>query len=260
MTVLKTVKKIFQNYSLLLNIDNQPKHSVHRLLSNQYVLLISPHPDDEILMGALAMRLQSENKMKVINVAATLGSDKSKQAQRKKELSAACKNLNWENIYLPESWSAKKTKLKAIIKKYQPTLIIAPHEKDLHPTHELTSQLLKDCLSSQKVTVAWAEYWAQVKEPNAIVEISEEIHLKQVRALEFHQGEISRNPYHIRLLGWQMDNVRRASEILATKGASSASMLAGQLYRFEKWENGKAKRSSQNFFASRTYDLSDLFN
>ncbi|MBY0518673.1 MAG: PIG-L family deacetylase [Bacteriovoracaceae bacterium] len=260
MTVLKTVKKIFQNYSLLLNIDNKPKNSVHRLLPNKYILLVSPHPDDEVLMGALAMRLQLENKMKVINVAVTLGSDKSKQVQRKNELTAACKNLKWENFFLPEKISAKKTKLKAILKKYQPTLIIAPHDKDLHPTHEMTSQLLKDCLGTQKVTVAWAEYWAQMKSPNTIIEVTEDIHLKQVRALEFHQGEISRNPYHIRLLGWQMDNVRRASEILAKKGANSASMLAGQLYRLEKWENGKSTKSLQNVFASRTYDLSDLIN
>src|SRR2546426_7835537 len=54
------------------------------------VLLFSPHPDDECVIGALPLRLLRELKMNVINVAVTHGSRKDRQAARFQELQAAC--------------------------------------------------------------------------------------------------------------------------------------------------------------------------
>ena len=39
-------------------------------------LIFSPHPDDEVIIGGLALRLLREAKWNVINVAVTQGSNK----------------------------------------------------------------------------------------------------------------------------------------------------------------------------------------
>ena len=49
--------------------------------------------------------------------------------------------------------------------------------------------------------------------------------------LRQHVGEVSRNPYHLRLPGWLSDNVRRGSEILAGAGSTAADFAYGTLYR-----------------------------
>src|SRR5688572_23595615 len=53
-------------------------------------LIFSPHPDDEVIIGSLPLRLLRELKMNVINVAVTQGSNKARQQERWKELSACC--------------------------------------------------------------------------------------------------------------------------------------------------------------------------
>ena len=49
-------------------------------------LFFAPHPDDETIVGALALRLFREARLKVINVAVTQGSNKERQAERLVEL------------------------------------------------------------------------------------------------------------------------------------------------------------------------------
>ena len=255
---LSILKRHLQDFRKLLHLPKTRARSVHSFHPKHIVLVLSPHPDDEVLMGALALRLQSENKMKIMNVAVTLGSAKDRQKARRLELTKATRFLKWDNVVLADDWGKKKTQLAALLKKHRPALVIAPHAHDRHPAHEKTAQLLLDCLKQHDTTVAWAEYWNPQANPNCLVEVPDYEHLRQVQALEFHAGEIIRNPYHLRLLGWQMDTVRRGSEWLAQKGAPSVTMLAGQLYRFEKWQKGKAVRSFKPApFALATDDLAD---
>ena len=255
---LSILKRHLLEFRKLLQLPLTRTRSVHRFLPKMNVLVLSPHPDDEVLMGALALRLQSENRMKIINIAVTLGSAKDRQKARRVELTKATRFLKWENVVLNDDWGKKKTQLSALLKKHRPALVIAPHVRDRHPAHEKTAQLLLTCLKHHNTTVAWAEYWNPQTDPNCLVEVPDSEHLRQVQALEFHAGEVSRNPYHLRLLGWQMDTVRRGSEWLAQKGAPSVNMLAGQLYRFEKWQDGKVVRSYRPApFALATEDLAD---
>src|SRR5580698_4839373 len=53
-------------------------------------LIFSPHPDDEVIIGGLALRLLREAKWNVINIAVTQGSKKERQAERLAELKACC--------------------------------------------------------------------------------------------------------------------------------------------------------------------------
>src|ERR1700729_2356387 len=53
-------------------------------------LIFSPHPDDECIIGGLALRLMREAGMSVINVAVTHGSNQERQPGRLQELKNAC--------------------------------------------------------------------------------------------------------------------------------------------------------------------------
>ena len=113
------------------------------------VMILSPHPDDESIVGSLALRLQRENNAHIVNVAVTLGSEKKRQKARLMELENACDLLDMELVVLSEDWSQKRKELKGLIQKYQPQLILAPHVKDRHPTHIKTGQLLAKAVDTK---------------------------------------------------------------------------------------------------------------
>lgn len=206
------------------------------------VMILSPHPDDESIVGSLALRLLHENNAHIVNIAVTMGSNKMRQDARKQELQNACELLEMEVIHLDENWKTKEKELKSLIQKYQPQLIIAPHAKDFHPTHIKTGELLKKVLLSLKkvnVIIAWSEFWAPMTKPNLLIEVPTQIVEMQMRALEMHVGEVERNPYHLRLPAWMMDNVRRGSEIISGKGSEAKQMAFGVLYQLQIFKTGK---------------------
>lgn len=250
--VLKPFSSLFP-FSPLIKKDSLPLT----------VMILSPHPDDESIVGSLAIRLMQENNAHVVNVAVTVGSNKERQAERRKELDAACELLEFENVYLDENWSKKLKELKSLIQKYQPQLIIAPHVKDHHPAHIKTGELLKKALTSIKkgtTLVAWSEFWGQLEKPNLLVEVPAEILELQMQALEKHVGEVARNAYHLRLPGWMMDNVRRGSEVVSGKGAEAPKAAFGVLYQLQLCKNGKFTTPKSEFpFLSAYADVGQIF-
>src|SRR6266536_2188344 len=59
------------------------------------VLIFSPHPDDEVIIGGLALRLLREAQWQVINVAVTQGSKQERQAERLQELKNCCECIGF---------------------------------------------------------------------------------------------------------------------------------------------------------------------
>lgn len=226
-------------------------------------MILSPHPDDESIISSLALRLMYENNVHVVNIAVTLGSKKERQEERKKELNDACELLEFENIFLHENWKTKEKELKSLIQKYQPQLIIAPHVKDFHPTHIKTGELLKKILPSLKKNtflVAWSEFWNPLTKPNFLIEVPQEILELQMRALEKHVGEVERNPYHLRLPAWMMDNVRRGSEVIGGKGGDAIDMAYGILYQLQLSKNGKlSSLKLQKKFLTSEENIGQMF-
>lgn len=210
--------------------------------SQMTIFILSPHPDDECITGSLALRLMHENGARVINVAVTLGSKPERKKERLMELREACDLLEFELEVLSEDWKTKSKELKSLLQKYNPDLIIAPHAKDHHPTHIKTGELLGAVISKmnkEHFLIAWSEFWAPLKKPNLLVEVPTEIVNFQMQGLLKHKGEVERNPYHLRLPAWMMDNVRRGSEIIAGKGETSSPMVFGVLYQLQRSKKGK---------------------
>src|SRR3954466_9987807 len=61
-------------------------------------LFFAPHPDDECIVGGIALRLLREAGMKLLNVAVTQGSNQARQAGRLQELQAACNYIGFDLI------------------------------------------------------------------------------------------------------------------------------------------------------------------
>ncbi len=221
-------------------------------------LIFSPHPDDECIVGGLALRLMREAGMRIINVAVTQGSNKARQAERLKELSAACSWLGFgleqtaanglERITPkarqsePEHWAAAVKVITGSLERHQPRLIFFPHEGDWNSTHIGTHYLVMDALKALPpgfVTVlVETEFWAPMASPNLMVELSTEDVADMLGALSFHVGEVKRNPYHVRLPAWMQDNVRRGAELVGGQGGAAPDFMFATLYRVRQWREG----------------------
>ena len=82
----ESFRKLFEE-GINLPLGGMAKPPVSDLLEDAPVaLLFSPHPDDECIIGGLPLRLLRETGVRVVNVAVTLGSNKSRQQPRLAEL------------------------------------------------------------------------------------------------------------------------------------------------------------------------------
>ncbi|MBI2440648.1 MAG: PIG-L family deacetylase [Lentisphaerae bacterium] len=244
------------------------------------VLLFSPHPDDECITGALPLRLERERKMNVINVVVTQGSRHDRQAERLAELRQACDYLGFgvlptakhglEKInpanreQNPAAWAEAVAVIAGILRQRQPRLIFVPHEKDWNTTHIGTHYLVNDALKIMPISfccgVVETEFWAPMLNPNLMIESSVADVTDLVTALSFHVGEVSRNPYHLRLPAWLQDNVRRGGELVGGQGTVAPTFVFATLYRFRVWARGKYKKAAApGKFISCNDRLGDIF-
>ena len=222
------------------------------------VLIFSPHPDDECIIGGFALRLQREAGLRVINVAVTQGSSKTRQEGRLQELTKACAWLSFaleqtaprglEKITAktraeePQHWAAAVKVIAASLTKNQPRVIFFPHELDWNSTHIGTHFLVMDALKTLSpafnTMLVETEFWGQMASPNLMVEFSTEDVADMVAALSFHVEEVRRNPFHLRLPAWLIDNVRRGAELVGGQGEAAPDFMFATLYRVRQWKNG----------------------
>ncbi|HUC86423.1 MAG TPA: PIG-L family deacetylase [Candidatus Acidoferrales bacterium] len=226
-------------------------------------LLFSPHPDDECITGGLALRLLRETKMRVVNVAVTQGSNRERQAARWRELKNAC---DWIGFGLertapnglekinpktrlsdPTHWTGAVKTIAATLARYRPRVVVFPHEHDWNSTHIGTHFLVMDALQSLPADfhclLIESEFWGQMISPNLMVESSADDVAALLTALSFHVGEVQRNPYHLRLPGWLIDNVRRGAELVGGQGGVAPEFTFATLYRVSHWKNGRVEEA-----------------
>ena len=221
-------------------------------------LIFSPHPDDECIIGALAVRLQREGGYRIVNVAVTQGSNKARQAGRWDELRAACDFLGFELVETvpgglekisfttrqndPARWHAAVEVIARILRERQPQVIFFPHEADWNSTHIGTHYLLVDALGRQSpeltCTTIETEFWGAMATPNLMVEFSAQDLGDMMAALSFHVGEVQRNPYHLLVPAWMQDNVRRGGELVGGQGGAAPDFSFATLYRLRRWAGG----------------------
>ncbi len=218
------------------------------------ILIAAPHPDDEALIGALALRLRLEAGAKVVKCAITLGSNLQERQRRALEARCACRVLGFR-LVIPEEegfssvnlqnrqehleeWAAKVQALKEIFDREKPEMVFAPHQEDFNTTHIGTHFLVVEALGKHleasgrgPIPLLETEFWHQHSAPNLMVGVAPEIVAIQMMATAEHGGEVSRNPYHLRLPARMVDNVRRGSEVVGGQGAPAEPLVFAELYR-----------------------------
>ncbi len=219
------------------------------------VVLCSPHPDDEALVSALALRLRIEDDAEIVNCAVTLGSEVREKPRRLSEVQASCLALGFR-LVVPRhprgfdavtadtrqnamrTWDGNVSAMADIFDQERPNVVFFPHAQDFHPRHIGTHYLTLDALSvhlkrtgRQSVLLIETEYWHEIENPNLMVGLTAELVAVQVMAVAEHGGEVARNPYHLRQPARLIDNVRRGSEVVCGPGAAGSTLVFAELYR-----------------------------
>jgi LmbE family N-acetylglucosaminyl deacetylase len=220
--------------------------------------IFSPHPDDECLVGGLPLRLLRRSGWRVVNVPVTLGSSPARKEGRRRELAGAVEFLGFESRPLaelgldgvnaaaregdPRGWAAKVEAAAAALREIRPALVVCPHERDWNSTHIGVSLLVQDALRALPrdfaCRVAFSEFWGTLYAPNLMVELSAEEVADLMAATSFHVKEVERNPYHLRLPGQLLDNVRRGGETVGGQGGAAPRFLFAMLYLLKEWKDG----------------------
>jgi LmbE family N-acetylglucosaminyl deacetylase len=223
-------------------------------------LFFAPHPDDETILGGLALRLLREAKWNVIDVAVTMGSLKERKAGRWQELQHACQFLGFglestaalgfdavrpaTRAHDPAGWSRMVEVIAALLEKHRPKVIFLPHELDWNSTHVGVHFLILDALKAApgvSCHLIETEFWGQMQTPNLMVEYTADTVADLVAATSFHVGEVQRNPYHVLIPAWMLDNVRRGAELVGGQGGAAPAFLFAQLLRLRRWNGSQVE-------------------
>ena len=222
-------------------------------------LIFSPHPDDEVIIGGLALRLLREAKWNVVNVAVTQGSNPARQAERLAELRACRECIGFGLVQTaphglekvnakaraqePAHWAQSVQVIADLLLRHRPRVILFPHDADWNTSHIGTHHLVMDALKTLPADfqchVVETEFWGAMTSPNLMVEISAHDLGDLITALTFHVGEVKRNPYHLSLPAWMVDNVRRGGELVGGQGGAAPDFTFATLYRLRQWRGGQ---------------------
>ncbi len=253
-------KKIY-NHGKGFPVSSHAKNRDRQTLPINYkrheVIICSPHPDDEALTGALALRLKTSN-LRVLNLAITLGSNPSRKNNRKAELAASCRVLGFDcrlvrnplafpdiiNVRerkISQEWHERRNIIVKHFAREQPELVLFPHADDGHPTHIFTHYLILEALKlycrkqKRKVLAIETGFWQPIKNPNLLLGLSTQEVAKLITALTCHHGEIARNPYHLMLPAYFMDKAVRVAE-LSKFGDKGTQIQFAEIYKLSRIE------------------------
>jgi LmbE family N-acetylglucosaminyl deacetylase len=177
------------------------------------VLVIAPHPDDEVIGCGGSLCLHADRGDRVVAVFLTSGElglkhlsrDKA-WAVREREAELAARILGLADIFflrLPD-WSVGEhlkrgaLRLGPILKRQQPGLIYLPHEREWHPDHRITWPLVKCALSSARLNRAPLlrsyEVWTPLPAYDHVQNIST-VMPRKLRALRTHRSQLGEFDY-----------------------------------------------------------------
>ncbi|NUM36938.1 MAG: PIG-L family deacetylase [Candidatus Brocadiae bacterium] len=182
--------------------------------SSQNVLVVSPHPDDDVIGMGGKMALMAQ-KSGVFTLYVTDGSGSLRQdsresipLKRKEEALEALAIVKAHGaFFLNAKSSCLKNKgqeygkflasIKQIFEFLKPQEVYITGPWEIHPTHLASSQLILDALKDQEnISIYGYPVWGPILGKNLhCVDITEVIEIKN-KAIQAHQGEVLYKPYH----------------------------------------------------------------
>ena len=176
------------------------------------VLVIAPHPDDEVIGCGGAIRLRVERGERVSVVFLTSGElglkhlpRESAWKVRETEARKSSKILGLAKLHflrqpdwlLGDHASATETALKPLLEQERPALIYLPHPNDGHPDHQATLPILraalKRCRGLKPELLAY-EIWTPLAAHDIAVDISP-VMPRKLRALRAHRSQLGEFDY-----------------------------------------------------------------
>jgi LmbE family N-acetylglucosaminyl deacetylase len=192
------------------------------------VLVLSPHPDDEAIGAGGTLRQHVENGDEIHVVFLTSGENGVRNqdanvtaAIREREAEAAAKTLGYKGF---EFWRERDSalaptdalcaRLKALVEKWQPEAVYAPHEAEMHADHQTAFQLINRLFGEGRIVCpdVWLyEVWTPLQQINRVVDISKfvEVKIEAIRAyksqcdiMRFDQAARALNRYRGEMHSW----------------------------------------------------------
>lgn len=204
-----------------------------RIYSRKNVLVISPHPDDEIIGcgGTLIKMLKEGSRVTILQL--TDGSDTGslrdcpeyiRKTVRLKEARVVAENLGIDELIL---WKEKSSNLKCtqanvrkltdILNRLQPEVIFVPFINDVHPDHIIANEILRKALEDSnlnliKVDILSYEVWSFVP-PNIFCIIDNQFEKKTKMLMKYRTGMKVIDYVHF----WEFLNAYHAHTLLGKK-------------------------------------------
>jgi LmbE family N-acetylglucosaminyl deacetylase len=187
--------------------DNYPFKRItipKKIKPNERLLVLSPHPDDEILGlgGTLNFHLSARNDIMIVYMTDGSKADpnikEEKMANlRKNEVELLAKEYNFKYKMLGfkdgclEADDKSVSKIKNIIDDFKPTLIYLPSYIDSHKDHFKTNHIVYEALKNMKnknIKIFGYEVWTNIPFPNYSIDITTYFDEK-MKMLSFYKSQ-----------------------------------------------------------------------
>ncbi|SHJ86794.1 PIG-L deacetylase family protein [Paramaledivibacter caminithermalis] len=131
------------------------------------LICFSPHPDDaELFVGGILLKHSSKYKIGIIDLTKGEKSTNGDVQQREKEALNSSEilgvhikeNLNIHDTCINHLSNEQLIKVVEIIRKYKPTIILAPYYVDKNPDHREAGLLIKDAIFKAALANLYPKY------------------------------------------------------------------------------------------------------
>lgn len=171
------------------------------------VLVVSPHPDDELIPAGGSLLILREAGWRVHNLACGLGRP-DQHERRRRELTRACETAGFQldcveppvTMSSGDDLDAARHRLGASIgqrlQALEPQLLLAPGPADVHHAHELVARAVVGAVetTARPQPVWWWELWGHLRHATLLVDV-EHVLDRVIAALCSHAAELERSDY-----------------------------------------------------------------
>ncbi len=238
------------------------------------VLVVSPHPDDELIPAGGTLLTLRDAGWQILNLACGLGRP-DQHERRRAELTQACEVAGFEldcvepplSMSRGDDLDAARRRLvpsiEARLDALEPDLVVAPGPTEHHHGHELVARAVIDAVAStaRPLTLWWWELWGQLGHATLLVDV-EELLDRVVAALRCHVAELERSDY-ARLVGARAEvagilGPERVFGYGTGAGAGrAAEVLCEAHFTPQRWSFGRPRRLDRSAPALGPFDGGD---